>query len=89
MVRFTWTSTSYFADRRWVSVSFTYSRIAILRPYGDWDDKEQRRYLLYNAITRAKKNCIVFVAKKESVAISDPVQNRQELYAECGRRTTK
>lgn len=50
-----------------------FDNVFVLWPYEVRADPEQQRRMLYNAITRARKNCIVLAAIREEVAASHPV----------------
>jgi superfamily I DNA/RNA helicase len=50
-----------------------FDNVFVLWSYQIPPDKELQRRLLYNAITRSKKNCIVFDTRKKEVATKDSV----------------
>lgn len=50
-----------------------FDNVFVLWPYEAPPGDELRRRLLYNAITRAKSNCMVFDMRKQAVVESDPV----------------
>lgn len=50
-----------------------FDNVCVLWSYQIPPDPELQRRLLYNAITRAKINCIVFDTRKKDVVLNDPV----------------
>ncbi|MBZ5676009.1 MAG: ATP-dependent helicase [Acidobacteriia bacterium] len=73
-----------------------FDHVFVLWPYNVRSDQEQQRRLLYNAVTRAKKECIIFSGKRESVARADevlsllgPVQSLSPPRQAKGTKTTK
>ena len=50
-----------------------FDNVFVLWSYQIPPDPELQRRLLYNAITRAKVNCIVFDTRKKDIALNDPV----------------
>lgn len=50
-----------------------FDNVCVLWSYQIPPDPELQRRLLYNAITRAKVNCIVFDTRKKNVSLNDPV----------------
>jgi hypothetical protein len=50
-----------------------FDNVCVLWSYQIPGDPELQRRLLYNAVTRAKTNCIVFDTRKKDVAANDPI----------------
>jgi superfamily I DNA/RNA helicase len=50
-----------------------FDNVCVLWSYQIPPNPEVQRRLLYNAVTRAKSNCIVFDTRKQAIATNDPV----------------
>jgi superfamily I DNA/RNA helicase len=50
-----------------------FDNVCVLWSYQIPPDRELQRRLLYNAITRAKMNCIVFDTRRKDIATNDPI----------------
>ena len=62
------------ADAEFISMTIQqaknreFDHVIVLWPYNVPNDDEQKRRLLYNAITRAKRSCIVLVQSEDMLA---------------------
>lgn len=68
-----------------------FDNVIVVWPYRVRSDAAQKRRLLYNAITRCKRNCMVLVRGSLAKANSDPVLSllgpAQDAFPQNGRRS--